>query len=164
MDRDKELWLLVIWLRSLIENLDSQISVLRAAALPGSGGGGGGSVPPFSALPPPEIAATSSMGGASSLARGDHTHGHGDQAGGTLHAVATTLAAGFLSGSDKGKLDGIASGATFTPLAAAAPPDIAATAAGRASTRAWHGDHAHGHADQARGTLQAVATTTAAAC
>jgi hypothetical protein len=36
---------------------------------------------------------------------------HGSRSGGTLHAVATTSVAGFMSSSDKTKLDGISSGA-----------------------------------------------------
>ena len=43
-------------------------------------------------------------------ARFDDT-AHGSRAGGTLHAGATTSIAGFMSGADKTKLDGIASGA-----------------------------------------------------
>ena len=37
-------------------------------------------------------------------ARGDHVHAHGNQAGGTLHSVATTSVAGFMSAADKIKL------------------------------------------------------------
>ncbi len=40
------------------------------------------------------------------------TIAHGDQAGGTLHANASTSVAGFMSSTDKTKLDGIANGAT----------------------------------------------------
>jgi hypothetical protein len=37
---------------------------------------------------------------------------HGTRAGGSLHATATTSVAGFMSGADKAKLDGVATGAT----------------------------------------------------
>lgn len=37
--------------------------------------------------------------------RGDHVHPHGNQAGGSLHALATTSTPGFLSAADKVKLD-----------------------------------------------------------
>src|SRR5690606_1076671 len=37
----------------------------------------------------------------------DHVHAHGNQTGGTLHAVATTGTAGFMSPEDKAKLDSI---------------------------------------------------------
>jgi len=37
---------------------------------------------------------------------------HGSRAGGTLHALATTIAHGFMSSSDKSKINGIESGAT----------------------------------------------------
>jgi hypothetical protein len=37
---------------------------------------------------------------------------HGPRAGGALHAQATVVTAGFMSGADKAKLDGVAAGAT----------------------------------------------------
>jgi len=43
---------------------------------------------------------------------------HGSRAGGTLHALATTLAHGFMSSSDKSKLNGIEAGATGDQSAA----------------------------------------------
>ena len=48
--------------------------------------------------------------GTLAAARFDDTS-HGDRAGGTLHAAATTGAAGFMSATDKTKLDGVAAGA-----------------------------------------------------
>lgn len=44
---------------------------------------------------------------------------HGARGGGTLHAVATTGASGFMSNADKSKLDGIAAGAQVNPTATA---------------------------------------------
>lgn len=44
---------------------------------------------------------------------------HGDLGGGSLHAVATTSNNGFLSSTDKAKLNGVASGAQVNPTAAA---------------------------------------------
>jgi hypothetical protein len=41
---------------------------------------------------------------------------HGNRGGGTQHAVATTLAAGFMSSADKTKLDGITTGASTSIL------------------------------------------------
>ena len=49
------------------------------------------------------IAAASGAGSDTSAARSDHTHGHGDQTGGTLHATATAATPGFMSNTDKGK-------------------------------------------------------------
>lgn len=60
---------------------------------------------------------TNSLGTSSEVARGNHVHAHGDRGGGTLHAVATTLVAGFMSAVDKAKLDGIATGAAADILA-----------------------------------------------
>jgi hypothetical protein len=45
--------------------------------------------------------AVSAEGTAMELARADHTHAHGARAGGTLHAEATTSAAGFMSAAEK---------------------------------------------------------------
>lgn len=42
-----------------------------------------------------------SVGTSQSLSRSDHTHAHGDQGGGSLHALVTTLSAGFMSPADK---------------------------------------------------------------
>ena len=118
----------------------------------------GSTAPTLSTAAPPSIAGASNAGTATSAARGDHTHGHGDQAGGTLHAYATPVAAGFMSSGDKSKLDGVAPGATATPLAGTAPPNIAAASGTGTDTSAARGDHTHGHGDQAGGTLHATAT------
>lgn len=57
---------------------------------------------------PVAVSATGAAGVAATYARGDHQHAHGNQAGGSLHSVATSISAGFLSAADKGKLDGLA--------------------------------------------------------
>jgi hypothetical protein len=54
---------------------------------------------------PVTIAATNAAGSSTNLARADHVHAHGNLAGGTFHAVATTGAAGFMSAADKTELD-----------------------------------------------------------
>lgn len=56
---------------------------------------------------PPAIAAAGSAGSVNDLARGDHTHAHGTQTDGTMHAVATTTVAGFQSAADKVKVNTI---------------------------------------------------------
>ncbi len=78
------------------------------------------------------LAAIATTGSAADLgsgvlpaARFDDT-AHGNRAGGALHAAATTSVAGFLSGADKAKLDGIAAGADVN-----LPTDISYTAATR---------------------------------
>ena len=65
--------------------------------------------PPLSNATPLPLG-TASPGTTNEASRGDHAHAHGDQAGGTLHAAATGALAGFMSASDKSKLDGIPSG------------------------------------------------------
>lgn len=50
---------------------------------------------------------TASPGVSALYARGDHVHGHGAQAGGSLHAGASGSVAGFMSAADKTKLDGL---------------------------------------------------------
>lgn len=50
---------------------------------------------------------TGSAGVSTSAARVDHVHAHGNLAGGSLHANATTSTAGFLSSTDKTKIDAV---------------------------------------------------------
>lgn len=57
---------------------------------------------------------TNAEGTSALLSRSDHTHAHGARGGGTLHAVATTATAGFMSAADKTKLDGLAATTTTT--------------------------------------------------
>jgi hypothetical protein len=74
-------------------------------------------------LPIGTAAAGTSVDGA----RADHVHAHGDQTGTTLHAAATTSAAGFMSGADKTKLDNAtASGTTNTLVLRDSSGDFAA--------------------------------------
>lgn len=65
---------------------------------------GGG--PDLSDATPLDVGSTSA-GTSGEASRADHVHAHGNQAGGTLHAEATTSTAGFMSAADKLKLDGI---------------------------------------------------------
>lgn len=57
------------------------------------------------------LGTTASLGVSNKLLRADTRFAHGNLSGGTLHAVATTGTAGFMSSADKTKLDGIAAGA-----------------------------------------------------
>lgn len=50
---------------------------------------------------PVDVGTTNSEGIQNSFARSDHVHAHGNQLGGSLHAVATTSTAGFMSAADK---------------------------------------------------------------
>jgi hypothetical protein len=70
---------------------------------------------------------------------------HGLRGGGTQHAVAAPAgAAGFMTGADKAKLDGIAASATNTPLTAVAPVNVTKVAAVvGVSTDAARSDHKH---------------------
>lgn len=54
---------------------------------------------------PVQIGTSNNAGAASSFALSDHVHSHGNQTSATLHAVATTIANGFMSSTDKTKLD-----------------------------------------------------------
>ena len=67
---------------------------------------------------PSNVGSGNSAGSASTVALADHVHAHGAQTDGTMHAGATVSVAGFLSASDKSKLDGIASGAQVNDTAA----------------------------------------------
>lgn len=53
----------------------------------------------------PAALGTAAAGTASTASRGDHIHAHGNLAGGSMHATATTGAAGFQSAADKAKED-----------------------------------------------------------
>ena len=71
-----------------------------------------GPQPPLSSTTPAAIG-TAAVGVGTTAARADHVHAHGNQAGGSLHAdVVAGGASGFMSGADKTKLNGIATGAT----------------------------------------------------
>ena len=65
-------------------------------------------LPAASNTTPNAVSATGAAGVGSTYSRGDHQHAHGNQNGGTLHSVATTLSAGFMAAADKSKLDGLA--------------------------------------------------------
>ncbi|MEJ5317826.1 MAG: hypothetical protein WHS63_12515, partial [Tenuifilum sp.] len=67
-------------------------------------------------------------------------------------SVATTSTNGLMSSTDKTKLDGIASGATNTPLTSSAPAALGASASVGTATTAARADHVH--------PLPAVATTS----
>lgn len=86
---------------------------------------------------------TASAGTSGAAARGDHRHDHGNQAGGALHAAATTTVAGFMAASDKAKLDGVAAGATNNVAATAGPQAVASTPSVGTSAAYAREDHAH---------------------
>lgn len=79
------------------------------------------------------------------IPRADHQHPHGNRGGGTLHAtVIASGAAGFMSGSDKAKLDGIQAGATNTVASNIAPVNVTKSAASAGvSTEVSRYDHKH---------------------
>ena len=81
---------------------------------------------------------------------------HGVRGGGTQHAVAIPAgAAGFMSGADKSKLDGVAVGATATPLSVVAPVDVDRTAAAvGVGVSAARADHKHDISTAVAGTIQ----------
>lgn len=53
---------------------------------------------------------TNAEGASTSFARADHTHAHGNRGGGSLHSAVTTSVNGFMSASDKTKLDALVFG------------------------------------------------------
>lgn len=62
---------------------------------------------PLATGTPSSIGTANSTGIANALARQDHVHNHGAQTNSTHHAVATVSSNGFMSSTDKSKLDGI---------------------------------------------------------
>lgn len=61
-------------------------------------------------------ALTNAVGSSTSLARADHQHAHGVQTDTTLHAVATGGGHGFMSSTDKAKLDASTPASTVSTL------------------------------------------------
>ncbi len=83
-------------------------------------------------------------------ARGDHVHAHGNQLGGTLHTVVSQSLNGFMSTSDKIKLDNI------TP-SDANPEDISSEDPSPGSSLLYsRGDHIHEHGELGGGTLHDI--------
>lgn len=74
------------------------------------GGSGGGGDVALSSSTPSAVGSAGAPGVGTAASRADHVHAHGTQAGGALHAVVTTSVAGFMSPTDKVKLDGIPDG------------------------------------------------------
>lgn len=108
---------------------------------------------------PVSVGTANSDGNATTFARSNHVHDHGSQTSGTLHAAASTSVNGFMSSSDKTKLDGVASGATNTPLTNTAPVNVTkATAAVGTASEAARQDHKH---DITTGTPGSVSTANA---
>jgi len=62
--------------------------------------------PTLSTATPQAVGLTGAAGDSSSAARADHVHAHGNQTGTSLHALATTSGAGFLSAAQFDLLDG----------------------------------------------------------
>ena len=93
---------------------------------------------------PATIGSTNNTGSLNTLARADHIHNHGNQTAGTHHAVVISNGtSGFMSGSDKAKLDGIAAGATnVTVTGVPVNVDNTTASSGSAATAA-KSDHKH---------------------
>jgi len=76
---------------------------------------------------PVSIGSANAEGTADLAARSDHVHAHGDQAGGSLHSLATTSTAGFMSATDKTKLSGVLSGIVSAPTFSGNPKKATVT-------------------------------------
>jgi hypothetical protein len=81
---------------------------------------------------------------------------HGLAPGGSIHPVATTSVAGFLSATDKLKLDSVAE------LSSTLPTTISSTSSIGVGTTAARSDHVHAHGSQSDPNMHAVATTSVA--
>lgn len=93
----------------------------------------------------PQALGAATQGTSNLASRGDHVHGHGNQAGGSLHAdVVAGGASGFMTGTQATKLAGIAANATNSPLSATAPVNVTKnTAAAGSASEASRQDHKH---------------------
>lgn len=93
------------------------VNVTKSAAAAGSSGNFADAAHKHDVSTAAAVSLTDSSnaeGSATTLARSDHTHSHGDRGGGTLHAEASTNAAGFMSAADKVKLDAMAADVVST--------------------------------------------------
>lgn len=92
---------------------------------------------------PGTIGTSNVQGSSTKLARQDHSHDHGAQSTPTHHAVATPTSNGFLSSSDKAKLDGISSSAAA--LSSTTPNAVSTSGSGAVGTgtTAARSDHVH---------------------
>jgi len=79
-------------------------------------------------------------------------------AGGSVHALVNGVEAGFMSVSDKAKLDAIEAGANATVFSSGTPQAVGIASAG-SSGQASRSDHVHAHGNQAGGLLHSTATT-----
>ena len=70
----------------------------------------------------PLAVGTAAIGTATPYAREDHVHAHGDQAGGTLHSLATSGSHGFMPLADKAKLDNYVPGKLHVGASAPSSP------------------------------------------
>lgn len=97
------------------------------------------------------------LGDSNLLAAQTAHHGIG---GSTHPAAVASGAAGFMTGADKAKLDGVA--ASAAAVGGGTPADVAAAGAAGVATTASRSDHAHAHGSQAGGALHAAASENAA--
>lgn len=74
---------------------------------------------PLATSTPVAIGTSNTTGTANSFARADHVHAHGQQTDGGLHALATSSVHGFMSSTDKAKLDTVSSYASVAGSGAA---------------------------------------------
>jgi len=108
---------------------------------------------------------TQAAGSVGKAADSGHVHAHGSLGGGSLHDnVVASGASGFMTGTDKAKLDGVASGATAVLIDADAShiAPLGTQAAGSVGKAADSG-HVHGHGALSDGTLHAAAIANSTA-
>lgn len=116
---------------------------------------------------PVSIGTSNAQGSATKFAKADHIHNHGSQTDPTLHAIATSLANGFLSSSDKTKLDGATASNTFSTLVLRdgtgnfSAGTITASLTGAASANVLKsGDSMSGNLDMSGNKVTSVGTPT----
>ena len=104
---------------------------------------------------PGSVGTANAEGSSSSVARADHVHAHGSQTVDTQHALAVAgTSHGFFDKADKTKLNGIAAGATNTPISLTAPVNVTkSTASAGTATQAAAQDHKHDISTAAAGTI-----------
>ncbi len=100
------------------------------------------------------IGTANAAGTDNTAARTDHVHAHGNQTDPLMHALATEIAAGFMSSADKTKLDGLSPFAGFGDTALT----VGTVNDGGTADTGSRSDHVHAHGSQSDPALHAIAT------
>ncbi len=115
--------------------------------------GGADEIPISDSIPSTVSSTANSLGTSNDVSKANHVHPHGNLSGGSLHEVATTSVAGFMSASDKIKIN---------EMEPSNDLPLSVNTSGSAGTSNFYSrpDHVHSHGNLPGGSLHTVVTTT----